>query len=83
MNEILRLLRWMGSPASVSADANFSPLVSPIDGSVTSHMIESDGGVIDTADKHAHQAYLANHDVTTARRISVARALNLQSSIVI
>jgi acyl-CoA reductase-like NAD-dependent aldehyde dehydrogenase len=99
MNEIPRLLPWIGSPASVSADANFSPLVSPIDGSVTSQMIEADNGVTDAAVKHAHQAYQANHDATTAKRIEwllaaadamdkietqPVRALdNLESSIVI
>ncbi len=69
MNKIPRLLPWIGSPASVSADASFSPLLSPVDGNVTSQMIESDSGVIDAAVKHAHQAYLANLDVTTAKRI--------------
>jgi len=99
MNEILRLLPRIGSPASVSADANFSPLVSPIGGSVTSQMMESDTSVIDAAVKHAQQAYQANRDVTTAKGIEwqlaaadamdkieteLARALNnLESSIVI
>jgi acyl-CoA reductase-like NAD-dependent aldehyde dehydrogenase len=99
MNEIPRLPPWRGSPASVSADANVSPLVSPIDGSVTSQMIKSDTGVIDAAVKHAHQAYQANHDATTAKRIewllAAAEAMdkieteqvhalnNLESSIVI
>jgi len=69
MNDIPRLLPWIGGTASVSAGAAFSPLVSPIDESVASHMIESDAGIIDQAVKHAHNAYLANQDATTAKRI--------------
>ena len=69
MNDIPRLLPWIGGTASVSAGAAFSPLVSPIDESVASHMIESDAGIIDQAVKHAHNAYLANQDASTAKRI--------------
>ncbi len=32
-------------------------------------MIESDAGIVDAAVKHAHQAYLANQDATTAKRV--------------
>jgi acyl-CoA reductase-like NAD-dependent aldehyde dehydrogenase len=69
MNDIPRLLPWIGGTASASAGAAFSPLVSPIDESVASHMIESDAGIVDEAVKHAHKAYLANQDATTAKRV--------------
>src|ERR1700730_9295260 len=69
MNDIPRLLPWIGGTASASANAAFSPLVSPIDECVASHMIESDAGIIDAAVKHAHAAYLANLEATTAKRV--------------
>jgi acyl-CoA reductase-like NAD-dependent aldehyde dehydrogenase len=69
MNDIPRLLPWIGGIASVPPSAAFSPLVSPIDESVASHMIESDAAVIDAAVKHAHKAYMAHHDATTAKRL--------------
>ena len=68
MNDIPRLMPWIGGSAS-AAGAAFSPLVSPIDESVASHMVESDAGIVDAAVKHAHQAYLANQDATTAKRV--------------
>ena len=69
MNDIPRLLPWIGGTASAPSGAAFSPLVSPIDESVASHMIESDTGIVDAAVKHAHQAYLAHHEATTAKRV--------------
>ena len=69
MNDIPRLLPWIGGTASAAAGAAFSPLVSPIDETVASHMIESDAGVIDAAVKHAHKAYMANLEATTAKRL--------------
>ena len=69
MNDIPRLLPWIGGTASAAAGAAFSPLVSPIDETVASHMIESDAAVIDAAVKHAHKAYLANLEATTAKRL--------------
>jgi acyl-CoA reductase-like NAD-dependent aldehyde dehydrogenase len=69
MNEIPRLLPWIGGTAAAGGAA-FSPLVSPIDETVASHMIESDAGIVDAAVKHAHQAYLAYQDATTAQRIA-------------
>ena len=69
MNEIPRLLPWIGGTAAAGGAA-FSPLVSPIDETVVSHMIESDAGIVDAAVKHAHQAYLAYQDATTAQRIA-------------
>src|SRR6185437_14505955 len=69
MNEIPRLLPWIGGTAAAGGAA-FSPLVSPIDETVASHMIESDAGIVDAAVKHAHQAYLAHQDATTAQRIA-------------
>ncbi len=69
MNDVLRLLPWIGGPANAAGGATFSPLVSPVDESVASQMIESDAGIVDAAVKHAHQAYLANRDATTAKRV--------------
>ncbi len=69
MNEIPRLLPWIGGTAAAGGAA-FSPLVSPIDETVASHMIEFDAGIVDAAVKHAHQAYLAHQDATTAQRIA-------------
>lgn len=68
MHDIPRLMPWIGGPAN-SGSAAFSPLVSPIDESVACHMIESDAGIVDAAVKNAHQAYLANEDATTAKRV--------------
>ena len=68
MNEIPRLMPWIGGTAS-AAGAAFSPLVSPIDETVASHMIESDTGIVDAAVQHAHKAYLANFEATTAKRL--------------
>jgi acyl-CoA reductase-like NAD-dependent aldehyde dehydrogenase len=70
MNDVPRLMPWIGGPASAAGDARFSPLVSPIDESVASQMIESDAAVVDAAVKHAHHAYLANQDATTAKRVA-------------
>ena len=64
---IPQLMPWIGGP--VKFEAGFSPLVCPIDESVASHMIESDGKVVDAAVRHAHAAFLKHQDATTARRI--------------
>jgi acyl-CoA reductase-like NAD-dependent aldehyde dehydrogenase len=69
MNDIPRLMPFIGGAVSVAGGAAFSPLISPIDESVASHMIESNAAIVDEAVKHAHKAYLANQDATTARRI--------------
>jgi acyl-CoA reductase-like NAD-dependent aldehyde dehydrogenase len=69
MNDIPRLMPWIGGTAD-AAGAAFSPLVSPIDETVASHMVESDAGIVDAAGKHAHHAYLANQEATTAKRVA-------------
>lgn len=69
MNEVPRLLPWIGGTAAAGGAA-FSPLVSPIDETVASHMIESDTGIVDAAVKHAHKAYVAHRDATTAQRVA-------------
>jgi acyl-CoA reductase-like NAD-dependent aldehyde dehydrogenase len=69
MNDIPRLMPWIGGTAD-AAGAQFSPLVSPIDETVASHMVESDAGIIDAAVKHAHRAYVANQDATIAKRLA-------------
>ena len=71
MNDIPRLMPWIGGAASAAGGAAFSPLVSPIDETVASHMIESDAAIVDTAVVHAHKAYLANLDATTGKRVEV------------
>ena len=68
MNDIPRLMPWIGGTAS-AASAAFSPLISPIDDTVASQMIESDAGIVDAAVKHAHQAYVANLDTSTGKRV--------------
>ncbi len=68
MNDIPRLMPWIGGSAA-AAGAAFSPLISPIDETVASHMIESDAGIVDAAVKHSHQAFLANQDATIAQRV--------------
>jgi acyl-CoA reductase-like NAD-dependent aldehyde dehydrogenase len=68
MNDVPRLMPWIGGTAD-AAGAAFSPLVSPIDDSVASHMVESDAGIVDAAVKHAHRAYVANQEATTAKRV--------------
>lgn len=69
MNDIPRLLPWIGGTAAAGGAA-FSPLVSPIDETVASNIIESDTGIVDAAVKHAHQAYVAHRDATTAQRVA-------------
>jgi acyl-CoA reductase-like NAD-dependent aldehyde dehydrogenase len=69
MNDIPRLLPWIGGTAD-AAGAQFSPLVSPIDETVASHMVESDTGIIDAAVKHAHRAFVTNQEATTAKRLA-------------
>ncbi len=69
MNVPLRHLPWIGGTATASPGAAFSPLVSPVDETVASHIIESDAAIVDTAVKHAHAAYLKHQDATTAKRI--------------
>jgi acyl-CoA reductase-like NAD-dependent aldehyde dehydrogenase len=68
MNDIPRLMPWIGGMAD-AANAAFSPLVSPIDESIASHMVESDAGIVDAAVKHAHRAYVANQEASTAKRV--------------
>ena len=63
---IPQLMPWIGGP--VKFEAGLSPLVCPIDESVTSHMIESDAKVVDAAVSHAHAAFLKHQDATTATR---------------
>src|SRR5438477_2969518 len=53
MNVPVRHTAWIGGPASAAPEAKFSPLVSPNDETVASHIIESDAAVIDAAVKHA------------------------------
>jgi acyl-CoA reductase-like NAD-dependent aldehyde dehydrogenase len=60
---------WIGGAAEAPAGATFSPLISPIDETVASQIIESDAGVVDAAVKHAHAAYLKHMDATTAKRV--------------
>jgi acyl-CoA reductase-like NAD-dependent aldehyde dehydrogenase len=63
------LMPWIGS-ASVIKGAACSKLISPIDQTVVSEMIESDETVVDEAVKHAHAAFLQNESATTAKRIA-------------
>ena len=51
-----RHLPWIGGATEVSPDTTFSPLVSPIDETVASEIVESDAAVVDAAVKHAHAA---------------------------
>ena len=67
-----QLMPWNGGP--VEFKAAFSPLVCPIDESVASQMIESDATVVDAAVEHAHRAFLAHAEATTARRVEWLRA---------
>ncbi len=69
MNVPLRHLPWIGGAATAPPGAAFSPLVSPVDETVASHIIESDAAIVDTAVKHAHAAYLKHQDATAAKRI--------------
>ena len=69
MNVPVRHLPWIGGAATAAPSATFSPLVSPVDETVASHIIESDAAVIDTAVKHAHAAYTKHLEAPTAKRI--------------
>lgn len=65
-----QFLPWIGGAARGAAEAKFSPLVSPCDGTVAAEMIESGAAEIDAAVKNAHDAFLAHQDATTATRIA-------------
>jgi acyl-CoA reductase-like NAD-dependent aldehyde dehydrogenase len=69
MNIAARHLPWIGGAAEVAPDTTFSPLVSPIDATVASEIVESDAGVVDAAVKHAHAAYLKHQHETVAKRV--------------
>src|SRR5215213_7767587 len=69
MNVPVRHLAWIGGAATPAPDATFSPLVSPIDESSASQIIESDAAVIDAAVKHAHAAYLKHMEAPASKRI--------------
>ncbi len=69
MNVPVRHMPWIGGTAQAAPGATFSPLVCPIDESVSSHIIESDTAVIDAAVKHAHAAYLKHQNALTAKRV--------------
>jgi acyl-CoA reductase-like NAD-dependent aldehyde dehydrogenase len=71
----VRHLPWIGGAAAAARDASFSPLVSPIDETVASEILESDAGVIDAAVKHAHAAFLKHQDETAAKRIEWLMAM--------
>src|SRR5947209_7505269 len=63
-----QLMPWIGGP--VEFKAAFSPLICPIDQSIASQMIESDAAVVDAAVRHAHAAFLAQQNATTATRLA-------------
>ncbi len=63
------LMPWIGGAGHAITDTVFSKLISPIDNSVVSEMIESDAKVVDAAVKHAHAAFLKHQDATTAKRV--------------
>jgi acyl-CoA reductase-like NAD-dependent aldehyde dehydrogenase len=63
-----QLMPWIGGP--VEFKAAFSPLICPIDDSVASQMLESDAVVVDAAVSHAHDAFLAHQDASTAQRMA-------------
>src|ERR1700687_5679193 len=69
MNISARHWPWVGGAADVARGATFSSLVSPIDASVDSHIVESDAGIIDAAVKHAHAAFVKHQDETIAKRV--------------
>src|SRR5438874_11115763 len=61
-------MHWIGGAAD-AAGASFSPLVSPIDDTIASQIVESNAAIVDAAVKHAHAAYLKHMDATTAKRV--------------
>src|ERR1700760_1479106 len=65
MNAPVRHMPWIGG-ASDAPGASFSPLVCPIDDTVSSQIVESDTPVIDAAVKHAHAAYLKHQGAPVA-----------------
>src|SRR5439155_137513 len=68
MNIPVRHMPWIGGAAD-AAGASFSPLVSPIDETIASQIVESNAAIVDAAVKHAHAAYLKHMDATTAKRV--------------
>jgi acyl-CoA reductase-like NAD-dependent aldehyde dehydrogenase len=59
---------WIGGLSAIK-DSACSKLISPIDQSVVSEMIESDAKVVDQAVRHAHAAFLKHEGATTAKRV--------------
>jgi acyl-CoA reductase-like NAD-dependent aldehyde dehydrogenase len=68
MNEIPRLMPWIGGSAHAAA-GTFSPLISPIDEAVAGQMIESGASVVDAAVRNAHAAFLRHQEATVAQRV--------------
>src|SRR5262249_1764869 len=64
----IRHMPWIGGAAEAPR-ATFSPLISPIDETIASEIVESDAGVIDAAVKHAHAAYLKHMDAAAGKRV--------------
>jgi acyl-CoA reductase-like NAD-dependent aldehyde dehydrogenase len=68
-SETQKLLPWIGGATRSFPDAGFSPIVSPNDETVVSHIVESDAKIIDAAVKDAHAAFVKHQDATTATRV--------------
>jgi len=69
MTAASRHLPWIGGAAEVAPDTAYSPLVSPIDETVASEIVESDAAVVDAAVRHAHAAYVKHQHETVAKRV--------------
>src|SRR5215212_5183566 len=74
MNVPVRYLAWIGGATTAAPDATFSPLVSPIDETSASQIIESDAAVIDAAVKHAHATHLKHMEAPASKRIEWLQA---------
>lgn len=70
MNEVARLLPWVGGVANGTGSAAFSPLISPVDETIAAQMVESDAAIVDAAVQSAHRAYRAHQHATTATRLA-------------
>jgi acyl-CoA reductase-like NAD-dependent aldehyde dehydrogenase len=64
-----RLNPWISGASYGAGNASFMPLVSPVDMTVVSHIIDSDAAVIDRAVESAHTAFHAYQDVAVTQRV--------------
>lgn len=69
MSKSKRLLPWVDGRYREIPGGGATPLISPCDGTVAAHLVESDAQTIDAAVREARAAYEAHCEATTATRV--------------